>query len=87
MNVFRYELNKDENKRERAGFIAQQLQQIMPEAIIKMKRKIEDEEVDDFLGIDQYTIIANLTNALKYAIKKIEVLEEEILSLKVRNIF
>ena len=81
-DVFKYNLKKDETKRERTGFIAQQLEKVMPEATITTRMKIEGEEVDDFRGIDQYAIIANLTNALKYSINKIEKMENEIRNLK-----
>lgn len=84
-DVFRYLLKKDESKRERAGFIAQQLEKVMPEATIISKKMVDGEEVEDFRGIDQYSIIANLTNALKYAIKKIEKLEGEVLGLKIKD--
>lgn len=85
IDIFNYYLKNDERQRTKTGFIAQQLERSMPEAVITMEKKIENEIVDDFKGVDQYTIIANLTNALKHAIKKIEKLEEEVLSLKIKN--
>lgn len=85
LDVYKYTLKSDETNRERDGFIAQELNEIMPSATIKSRMIIDGEEVDDYIGVDQYSIIANLTNALKYAIQKIEKLEEEVLSLKVKN--
>ena len=80
--IYKYQLLSDNTEKERNGFIAQQLEKIMPEATVISSKIINGIEIEDFRGIDQNTILANLTNALKFSIKKIEKLEEEILNLK-----
>ena len=85
LEVYKYTLKKDRSNTPKVGFIAQQLEQSMPEATITSNKIINGEQVEDFKGIDQYAIIANLTNALKYTINKIEELEEEIRVLKIKD--
>ena len=73
--VYKYKM-KGGDEKDHIGFIAQQMEDVIPEAVIKTNRE---------LGIDQYSILSTLTNAFKYMANKFESMEERIETLEEEN--
>jgi hypothetical protein len=60
------------------GFLAHEVQTIVPEAISGEKDAVDDDGNPEYQGIDQSKIVPLLTAALQEAIAKIEVLEQRL---------
>ena len=66
------------------GFIAHEVQDVIPEAISGNKDAVDDEGNPIYQGIDQSKLVPLLTAALQEAIAKIETLEAQNASLEAR---
>ena len=66
------------------GFIAHEVQTVVPEAITGTHNEVDDEGNPVYQGIDQSKLVPLLTAALQEAIAKIETLETEMTSVKAR---
>jgi hypothetical protein len=64
------------------GFLAHEVQDIVPEAITGTKDKVDAEGKPVYQGIDQSKLVPLLTAALKEAITRIETLEAEVAAIK-----
>ena len=64
------------------GFLAHEVQEVVPEAIIGEKDKVDDDGNPVYQGIDQSKLVPLLTAALQEAIARIETLETEVTALK-----
>jgi hypothetical protein len=64
------------------GFIAHEVQEVVPEAISGDKDAVDDKGDPDYQGIDQSKLVPLLTAALQEAIGRIETLEAEVALLK-----
>jgi hypothetical protein len=64
------------------GFLAHEVQDIVPEAITGEKDAVDDEGNPEYQSIDQSKLVPLLTAALKEAITRIETLEAEVTALK-----
>jgi hypothetical protein len=64
------------------GFIAHEVQAIVPEAITGEKNAVDDDGNPIYQGIDQSKLVPLLTAALQEAIGRIETLEAEVSALK-----
>jgi hypothetical protein len=64
------------------GFLAHEVQTIVPEAITGEKDAVDDEGNPEYQGIDQSKLVPLLTAALQEAIGRIEILEAEVAALK-----
>ena len=60
------------------GFIAHEVAEVIPEAVVGVKDEIGIDGKPEYQGIDQAKIVPLLTAALQEAIRKIENLEERI---------
>ena len=73
--VYKYKMKNGDDK-DHIGFIAQQMEKVLPESVINTNRE---------LGIDQYSILASLTNAFKFMANKMEALEDRVETLELEN--
>jgi hypothetical protein len=64
------------------GFIAHEVQAIVPEAITGEKNAVDDDGNPIYQGIDQSKLVPLLTAALQEAIAKIETLEARLTALE-----
>jgi hypothetical protein len=64
------------------GFLAHEVQDIVPEAISGQKDAVNDEGNPEYQSIDQSKLVPLLTKALQEAITKIETLEEKVNALE-----
>jgi hypothetical protein len=64
------------------GFLAHEVQTVVPEAITGEKDAVDDEGNPQYQGIDQSKLVPLLTAALQEAIGRIETLEAEVAALK-----
>ena len=64
------------------GFIAHEVQDVVPEAIFGEKDAVDDEGNPKYQGIDQSKLVPLLTAALQEAIAKIETLEAKVAALE-----
>ena len=64
------------------GFIAHEVQAVVPEAITGEKDAIDDNGDPVYQGIDQSKLVPLLTAALQEAIAKIETLEVKVAALE-----
>ena len=64
------------------GFLAHEVQTIVPEAITGEKDAVDDDGNPEYQGIDQSKIVPLLTAALQEAIAKIETLEAKVAALE-----
>lgn len=64
------------------GFIAHEVQDVVPEAISGEKDAVDDDGNPVFQGIDQSKLVPLLTAALQEAIAKIETLETKVAALE-----
>jgi hypothetical protein len=67
------------------GFIAHEVQAVVPEAITGEKDALDDDGNPVYQGIDQSKLVPLLTAALQEAITRIEALEAEVQALKGGN--
>jgi hypothetical protein len=64
------------------GFLAHEVQDIVPESINGTKDAVDDDDNPIYQGIDQSKLVPLLTAALQEAIAKIEVLESKVAALE-----
>ena len=64
------------------GFIAHEVQAVIPEAVVGTKDEVDDDGNPVYQGIDQSKLVPLLTAALQEAIARIETLETEVAALK-----
>lgn len=64
------------------GFIAHEVADVVPEAIVGEKDAVDDENNPIYQQIDQSKLVPLLTGALQEAIARIETLEAEVATLK-----
>jgi len=64
------------------GFLAHEVQDIVPEAISGEKDAVDDEGNPEYQGIDQSKLVPLLTKSIQELINKVETLESEIANLK-----
>ena len=64
------------------GFIAHEVQEIIPDAIIGIKDEIDDKGNPKYQGIDQSKLVPLLTGALQEAIARIQQLEARLTALE-----
>ena len=64
------------------GFIAHEVQDVVPEAITGTKDAVDAEGNPEYQGIDQSKLVPLLTAALQEAVTRIETLEAEVAALK-----
>ena len=64
------------------GFLAHEVQDIVPEAITGEKDGVDDEGNPEYQGIDQSKLVPLLTKSIQELINKVESLESEIATLK-----
>jgi len=66
------------------GFMAHEVQSVVPEAVTGTHNEVDDDGNAVMQGIDQSKLVPLLTGALQEAITKIETLETEMTALKAR---
>jgi hypothetical protein len=64
------------------GFIAHEVQAVVPEAVVGEKDAVDDDGNPIYQGIDQSKLVPLLTAALQEAIAKIETLEAKVAALE-----
>ena len=64
------------------GFLAHEVQSVVPEAISGTKDEVDSENNPVYQGIDQSKLVPLLTAALQEAVAKIEVLETKVAALE-----
>ena len=64
------------------GFLAHEVQDIVPEAISGQKDAVDDEGNPEYQGIDQSKLVPLLTKAIQEAMTKIETLEAKVEALE-----
>jgi hypothetical protein len=67
------------------GFIAHEAQEVVPEAVTGTKDAVDKDGNPDYQGIDQSKLVPLLTAALQEAVKRIESLEQRIITLEGNN--
>jgi hypothetical protein len=82
MSAHRFNWNDRINEPKVDGFIAHELSEIIPEAVLGEKDATKEDGTPDYQGIDQSKIVPLLTAALQEAITKIEKLETRIQTLE-----
>ena len=78
LNVYKFNWIDKPNEKAVDGFIAHEVAEVIPEAVVGVKDEIGIDGKPEYQGIDQAKIVPLLTAALQEAIKKIENLEERI---------
>ena len=64
------------------GFIAHELQTVIPEAVSGTKDEVDSEGQPKYQGVDTSFVVPLLTAALQEAVAKIEVLETKVAALE-----
>ena len=64
------------------GFIAHELQTVIPEAVSGTKDGVDSEGQPKYQGVDTSLVVPLLTAALQEAVAKIEVLETKVAALE-----
>jgi hypothetical protein len=85
MSVHRFNWNDRLDEPKVDGFIAHELSEVIPEAVLGEKDATKEDGTPDYQGIDQSKIVPLLTAALQDAITKIEQLETRIQTLENNN--
>jgi hypothetical protein len=67
--------------RTRLGWIAQEVQGTFPKSVIPSPQVLNDEEIDDCLGLNVDQIYASMYGAVKKLIEKVETLEAKVKEL------
>jgi hypothetical protein len=67
------------------GFLAHEAQEVVPEAVHGTKDAVDKDGNPDYQGIDQSKLVPLLTAALQEAVKRIESLEQRIITLEGNN--
>jgi len=78
----RFNFIADENDTTVDGFIAHEVQTVVPEAIIGEKDAVDTNGNPDYQGIDKSKLVPLLTAALQEAVAKIETLETKVAALE-----
>jgi hypothetical protein len=68
------------------GFLAHEVQDVVPEAITGTKDAVDADGNPDYQGIDQSKLVPLLTAALQEALGKIETLEARVAALEASNV-
>ena len=71
-----------EPTRQEEGFIAHEVQEVVPQAVVGVKDAVDENGDAELQGVDPSRIVVILTGALQEAIEKIEQLEERISALE-----
>jgi hypothetical protein len=77
-----YKWNADDN--ESQGFIAHELQEVVPECVTGEKDAVDAEGNPQYQGIDTSFLVATLTAAIQELNAKVTLLEEQVLNLGVK---
>ena len=77
----RYNFKEDPNNTVE-GFIAHELQTVVPEAVSGTKDEVDSEGQPKYQGVDTSFVVPLLTAALQEAVAKIEVLETKVAALE-----
>ena len=78
LNVYKFNWIDKPDEKAVDGFIAHEVAEVIPEAVVGVKDEIGIDGKPEYQGIDQAKIVPLLTAALQEAIRKIENLEERI---------
>jgi hypothetical protein len=82
INVHRFNWKDRLDEEKVDGFLAHELAEVIPEAVIGEKDAVREDGTLDYQGVDQSKVVPLLTAALKEAIEKIEQLENRIQTLE-----
>ena len=72
------ESSHKDTRTEYVGFVAQDLQKVMPETVTKMSGYIDDKPVDDLLSVDLTSLPLALVNAIKELHARVVMLETKL---------
>ena len=78
----RFNFIDDETQTTLDGFIAHEVQSVVPEAVVGNHNEVDDDNNPVYQGIDQSKLVPLLTAALQEAIAKIETLETKVAALE-----
>lgn len=78
----RFNFIDDETQTTLDGFIAHEVQIVVPEAVVGDHNEVDDDDNPVYQGIDQSKLVPLLTAALQEAIAKIETLETKVAALE-----
>ena len=78
----RFNFIDDETQTTLDGFIAHEVQIVVPEAVVGDHNEVDDDNNPVYQGIDQSKLVPLLTAALQEAIAKIETLETKVAALE-----
>ncbi|MGY8867963.1 MAG: tail fiber domain-containing protein, partial [Methylophagaceae bacterium] len=82
LNVYKFNWIDKPNEEPVDGFIAHEVAEVIPEAVVGVKDEIGPDGKPEYQGLDQAKIVPLLTAALQQAIDKIEALEVRINKLE-----
>jgi hypothetical protein len=83
MRPINFTWNNDDTSANQLGFLAQEMQSIVPEVVSGSENEIEPKTGDTvYMGIDYEKLVPVLTAALKEAVTKIETLEARVAALE-----
>ena len=80
----KYKWNTNPDSGYHEGFLAHELQSLVPDAVTGKHNEVDSEGNPIYQGVDKTAIIPHLTKALQEAITKIETLETENTDIKAR---
>jgi hypothetical protein len=78
----KYKWNTNPDSGYHQGFLAHELQSVIPDAVDGEHNAVDDENNPIYQGVDKTAIIPHLTKALQEAITKIETLEAKVQALE-----
>ena len=84
LNPVRFKRNDHEDAVMQDGFLAHEVQAVVPEAVVGEKDAVKEDGSIDPQSMDAALLIPVLTSALKEAITKIEVLESKVAALEAK---
>ena len=84
LNPVRFKRNDHENAVMQDGFLAHEVQAVVPEAVVGEKDAVKEDGSIDPQSMDAALLIPVLTSALKEAIAKIETLEQKVAALEAK---
>jgi hypothetical protein len=79
LNPVRFDWITDSSHKTVDGFLAHEVQSVIPESVTGSKDAIKSDGTPDYQGVDQAKIVPLLTAALLEAIARIEVLESKLI--------
>ena len=82
LNVYKFNWIDKPNEEPVDGFIAHEVAEVIPEAVVGVKDEIGPDGKPEYQGLDQAKIVPLLTAALQESITKIEQLEQRIQTLE-----